>query len=86
MEGTIMPTLTRRKKPRTFSLAEDVIQILESIKRERRLDSLTSAVEEVVRDAKKARLAAQVKAYYDSLSDDEVNQEKEWGAFSESQM
>ena len=81
-----MAISSRRKKPRTFSLAEDVVQILESIKSERRLDSLTSALEEVVRDAKKARLAAQVKAYYDMLSDEEVNEEKEWGAFSESQM
>ena len=77
---------TRRKKPRTFSLADDVIQTLESIRRERRLGSLTSALEEVVRDARKAMLAAQVKAYYDSLSDEEVKQEKEWGEFSESQM
>jgi hypothetical protein len=31
-------------------------------------------------------MAQQVAAYYDSLSDEEVAQEKNWGAFSETQL
>jgi len=31
-------------------------------------------------------LAQQVTAYYDSLSDEELAEEKNWGAFSEKQL
>ncbi len=80
------PRTIRRKQPRTFSLSEDVIEVLESYKTERGAESLTSAFEEIVREWKKAHLAAQVTAYYDSLSEAEMAQETQWGAFSESQM
>jgi hypothetical protein len=75
-----------RKQARTFSLSEDVIAVVENYKSERRSNSLTAALEEIIRDWKRARLQAQFTAYYDSLSDDEPNEEKAWGEFSESQM
>jgi hypothetical protein len=75
-----------KKQPRTFSLSKDVIDILERYKNERKAGSLTAAVEEIVREWTAARLAQQVTAYYDSLSDEEVAQEKSWGAFSETQL
>jgi hypothetical protein len=83
-----MPRLTKRarKRPRTFSLAEDVIQVLEYYKKNQRAESLTSALEEIVRDWKKAHLEGQFTTYYDSLSDEEVREEARWGKFSESQM
>jgi hypothetical protein len=76
----------KRKRPRTFSLSQDVIEALEHYKKERKAESLTAAVEEIVREWKRANLAAQVTAYYDSLSDEESKQERRWGKFSESQM
>ncbi|MGA8617732.1 MAG: hypothetical protein WB660_04335 [Candidatus Sulfotelmatobacter sp.] len=76
----------KRKQPRTFSLSQDVIEALECYKKERKAESLTAAVEEIVREWKKANLAAQVTAYYDSLPDEESKREKQWGKFSESQM
>jgi hypothetical protein len=75
-----------KKQPRTFSLSKDVIDILERYKNERKAGSLTAAVEEIVREWTAARLAQQVTAYYDSLSDEEVAQEKTWGEFSETQL
>ena len=75
-----------KKQPRTFSLSKDVIDILERYKNERKAGSLTAAVEEIVREWTAARLAQQVTAYYDSLSDEEVVQEKNWGEFSETQL
>jgi hypothetical protein len=75
-----------KKQPRTFSLSKEVIDILERYKNERRAGSLTAAVEEIVREWTAARLAQQVTAYYDSLSDEEVAQEKSWGEFSETQL
>ncbi|HXF12019.1 MAG TPA: hypothetical protein VN517_02615 [Terriglobales bacterium] len=77
---------SRRKQARTFSLSEDVIAAVENYKSERRSNSLTAALEEIIRDWKRARFQAQFTAYYDSLSDDEANEEKGWGEFSESQM
>ena len=78
--------VSRRKQPRTFSLSEDVIEVLECFRSKRRVDSLTSAVEEIVREWRKSDLAAQVTAYYDSLSDEEVKRDEQWGRFSETQM
>jgi hypothetical protein len=75
-----------KKQPRTFSLSRDVIDILERYKKERKAGSLTAAVEEIVREWTRVQMAQQVAAYYDSLSDEEVAQEKNWGAFSETQL
>jgi predicted CopG family antitoxin len=77
---------TRRKQAKTFSLSEDAIAVLENYKSERRSNSLTAALEEIIRDWKRVRLQAQFTTYYDSLSDEEANSEKAWGEFSESQM
>ena len=77
---------TRRKQARTFSLSEDVIAVVENYRSERRSNSLTAALEEIIRDWKRARWQAQFTAYYDSLSDEEASAEKAWGEFSESQM
>lgn len=76
----------KRKKPRTFSLSQDVIEVLERFKNERRTESLTSALEELVREWKRNYLAAQVTSYYDQLSDEDMQREYEWGRFSESEM
>jgi hypothetical protein len=76
----------RKKQPKTFSLAEDVIDVLESYRKKEELDSLTAALEQIVREWRKADLAAQVAAYYDTLSDEEIAKEEQWGTFSESQM
>ena len=76
----------RKKQPKTFSLAEDVIDVLESYRKKEELDSLTAALEQIVREWRKADLAAQVAAYYDTLSDEEIAKEEQWGNFSESQM
>ena len=75
-----------KKQPRTFSLSRDVIDILERYKKERKAGSLTAAVEEIVREWTTVQMAQQVAAYYDSLSDEEVAQEKNWGEFSETQL
>jgi hypothetical protein len=82
----IAATSSRRKQPRTFSLSEDVIEVLECYRSEKKAESLTAALEEMIREWKKAHLSALVTQYYDTLSDEEVARDKQWGAFSESQM
>jgi hypothetical protein len=76
----------KRKRARTFSLSADVIEVLEQYRAQRQAESLTSAVEQIVREWKKADLAAQVTAYYDSLSESELREDERWGEFSEQQM
>ena len=76
----------RKKQPRTFSLSEDVIAAVEAYKRDRRIATLTAALEEIVREWKRVRLAQEVTAYYDSLSDAETREQEQWGSFSESEM
>lgn len=78
--------ISRRKQARTFSLSEDVIEVLEVYRNKKKVESLTSAVESIVREWKKSDLAAQVTAYYDSLGDEDVKQDENWGEFSEQQM
>ena len=75
-----------KKQPRTFSLSRDVIDILERYKKERKAGSLTAAVEEIVREWTTVQMAQQVAAYYDSLSDEEAAEQKNWAAFSETQL
>jgi hypothetical protein len=77
---------TRKKQPKTFSLSDDVLEVLETYRKKQKLESLTAAVEQIVREWEKSDVAAQVTAYYDSLSEDEVEQDEAWGKFSESQM
>ena len=59
---------------------------MESYRKKEELDSLTAALEQIVREWRKADLAAQVTGYYDTLSDEEIAKEEQWGNFSESQM
>ncbi len=84
--GRTAATTSRRKRPRTFSLSDDVVQVLENYKRQRKAESLTAAFEQIVRDWKQAHMGEQFTAYYDSLTAEEVKEETEWGKFSESQM
>ena len=76
----------KKKQAKSFSLAGDVIDILETYRKKNKIDSLTSAVEGIVREWRQATLAAQVTAYYDSLSDEDMKREENWGKFSEEQM
>jgi len=76
----------RRKQPRTFSLSADVIEVLERYKEQGKVSTLTSAVEEIVRDWKRIKLGEQFTAYYDSLSEKEKTLQKQWAEFAETQM
>lgn len=76
----------RKKQPKTFSLADDVLGTLEAYRKKHKLESLTAALEQIVREWNKTEFTAEVTAYYDSLSDQEVQKDEKWGKFSESQM
>lgn len=80
---------TLRKAKRTFSLSRDVLSYLESVRREKKA-SLSSTLEDIVRQQQQAkemeRVAASITGYYDSISDEERSANRAWGAFAESQF
>lgn len=66
------------------------IKYLESLRNELRSRSITSAMEQHIREQRHAnemeRISASTPQYYDSLSDEEVEEDRAWGKFGESQF
>lgn len=79
-----------RKAKKTFSLSRESVRYLESLRRERRSRSVSSILEEIIREQQKARgmqeISSSITSYYDSLSDEQVAEDRAWGQFAESQF
>lgn len=79
-----------RKQRRTFSLAPDVTHFLKEFRAKIQAPSDTAALEALVREQKLRRdqevLDAQISAFYDSLSEEELREEREWADFAASQL
>lgn len=78
------------KQRRTFSLAPDVARFLDQFRTQIQAPSTTAALEALVREQKRIRdqeeLSARISAFYDSLSEEELQEEREWGDFAASQL
>ncbi len=78
------------KEKRTFSLSRQSVMYLETLRKERRAKSLSSVVEEVIRQQQQAkeleRISASVTRYYDSLTPEETAEDRAWGDFAETQF
>lgn len=93
---TIMrrPTLnlkvSKRKLRKTYTLSSEALAILEEERKERHVESTSSALEEILkergRQKQMANIATSISNYYDSLSEEEMNEDRLWGAFAESQF
>ncbi len=63
---------------------------LEALRKERRSRSLSSVLEEIIRQQKQTRemksISASVSSYYDSLTDQQIEQDGAWGQFAETQF
>jgi hypothetical protein len=74
------------KRRRTFTLSPASLAYLEQQARARQLDSQSAFLDELLQEKsmeqRRAALEANVTAYYDSLSDDEVEEDRLWGEFS----
>lgn len=89
-----MPRVAKRrpagKQRRTFSLAPDVTSFLDEFRARIHAPSATAALEALVREEKLRRaqeeLNAQISAFYDSLSEEELREEREWAEFAASQL
>src|SRR5271165_3528699 len=75
------------KQRRTFTLSPESLAYLEQQARERKLNSQSAVLDELLlektRELRRAALEANVTAYYDSLADEEVEEQRAWGQFAE---
>ena len=83
-------TRAARKEKKTYSLSRESIEFVERVKKERRRESASSALEELIQEkkmeAERLRMDASISSYYDSLTDEDREQNRAWGAFAESQL
>jgi len=79
-----------RKAKKTFSLSRQSVMYLESLRKERRSKSVSSVLEEIIHQQRQARelerISASVTRYYDSLSAEEVAEDRAWGDFAATQF
>ncbi|HKM86213.1 MAG TPA: hypothetical protein VJW96_08390 [Terriglobales bacterium] len=83
-------TNPRIKQRRTFTLSPESLAYLDDQARRRKLRSQSAFLDELLlektREQRRASLEANVTAYYDSLSDAEVEEDKAWGEFAGSHL
>jgi hypothetical protein len=79
-----------RKSRKTFSLSRDAVMYLETFQARKKEASLSGAVEALIHERKEQeaadKLAAQTRAYYDSLTPAELGDSEAWGKFAESEV
>ena len=81
---------SQKKAKRTFSLSQEAVSYLEALRREKNQPSLSSVLEELVRKEQEAkemdRISASVTRYYDSLTPEEIAEDRAWGDFAATQF
>ncbi len=74
------------KERKTYTLSSEALTILENERKERHLSSASAALEELLKERRQQRemadFAASVTRYYDSLSEEEIEQDRCWGEFA----
>ncbi len=83
-------TRNRRKSRKTFSLSQQAVTYLESVRKETKRVSMSSVLEDIIRQQQEAkeleRISASFTRYYDSLTDEERTEDHAWGQFAETQF
>jgi hypothetical protein len=79
-----------RKQRRTFSLDPELVKYLDKVRREGRISSASSALEQILWESKRRRERLRqegwIANYYNSLDEAEVAEQSEWGNFAETQF
>jgi len=83
-------TSTTTKEKKTFSLSRQALNYLEALRKERRSRSMSSVLEEIIRQQQQTkeleRVSASVTRYYDSLNSEEIAEDRAWGEFAATQF
>jgi hypothetical protein len=81
---------TARKEKKTFSLSRQSVMFLEAVRKERRGRSISSVLEDIIRQQQQAQeiksISASVSSYYDSLTEPQIREDRAWGQFAETQL
>jgi hypothetical protein len=79
-----------RKARKTFSLSNESVRYLESLYKARKGKSISSILEDIIRQRRESeemkRISASVTRYYDSLTPEEVAEDRAWGDFAATQF
>jgi hypothetical protein len=82
-------TRTRRAK-KTFTLSRESVDFLETERKKRGRESTSVVLEELIRECRQKpdaqKTDAAISAYYDSLTDEDREENKHWGEFAEGQF
>lgn len=78
----------QRKLKKTFSLSPESVDFLKRLAKAYHSDSeaLDALIREKESQAKKERIDAAIMHYYDSMSEEEREENRAWGEFAESQF
>ena len=75
-----------RKAKKSFRLSTESVAFLEAMQQQRRTESVSSVLEEILqgarREQERASIDRAVTDYYSSLTDTEVAEQAEWGEFA----
>ncbi|HEX3685540.1 MAG TPA: hypothetical protein VHU83_23605 [Bryobacteraceae bacterium] len=75
-----------RKAKRSYTLSPESIDFLETLRKKQRATSISAVLEEILqyirRDQERKAIEREIAKYYDSLSDEEVKEDAQWGEFA----
>ena len=81
---------TGRKEKRTFSLSRESLHFLESMRKKRKSASVSAVLDELIAQHRRRqeahRISASITSYYDSMTEDEMTEDRLWGQFAETQF
>jgi hypothetical protein len=84
------PSFATGKARKTFSLSRESVKYLESLRKARKGKSISSVLDELIRQRREAedmkRISASTTEYYDSLSREEIVDDRAWGDFAATQF
>ena len=84
------PTRNATKEKRTFSLSRESLRYLEKERKQRAAKSMSAVLEDVIRrqqqEEETRRISASITSYYDSLTDEQVAEDRAWGEFALTQF
>ena len=85
-----MPRTHNRKSRKTFSLSREAVCYLETVRKQTKRESMSSVLEDIIRQQQQAkemeRVSAAFSSYYDSMSTEERTEDQAWGQFAETQF
>lgn len=82
--------IATKKTRKTFTLSRESIAFLREVEKETKAASASAALDEILlqerMEREQARHQASIAAYYDSLSDAQMEEDAAWGRIAESQF